>query len=429
MAGMPYLPGSNFMDRDEYVKRSLESHFNTGRYRKKGHLLDETYFETFDLERICIDKVFFVVYDEEYALEDHFFDKELRDRFIQHVKRSRIKKGRFEQVLRKESEYSAWELQLRGSRTMYFHVNVIHYLQRLHDIRPTNVIYDDNFLPIDSKLTVLDYVQALRDFTEQAREFYKDLVMQYWGVELEHVRVKLSQIELPFEVYPASVDDIARNLYAKGISFRKYNTQSGTIYLNDVGVDNKIHVDRKYDKEEPIDDSDLQPDICYLNQINSGRAKHRLQLKIYQKTFGLCRIEFTIYSEDSKQIFDWSRNNESVAEDLINFVHFNLGLYDINVDRYDRSLDDVVCFLAKALKEPEDLVYQLRGLDVFETCKASSNVQKRLTRKGILVKLVDSDGIQKRGQYIVNPIIREFLNMYRAKGNEHFVKKSLYPGL
>ncbi|AKB82423.1 hypothetical protein MSBR3_1845 [Methanosarcina barkeri 3] len=104
-------------------------------------------------------------------------------------------------------------------------------------------------------------------------------------------------------------------------------------------------------------------------------------------------------------------------------------MYDINVDRYDRSLDDVVCFLAKALKEPEDLVYQLKGLIVFETCKASSNVQKCLTRKGILVKLVDSDGIQKRGQYIVNPIIREFLNMYRAKSNEHFVKKSLYPGL
>ncbi|AKB49074.1 hypothetical protein MSKOL_3297 [Methanosarcina sp. Kolksee] len=166
--------------------------------------------------------MFFVVYDEEYALEDHFFDKELRDRFIQHVKRSRIKKGRFEQVLRKESEYSAWELQLRGSRTMYFHVNVIHYLQSLHDIRPTNVIYDDNFLPIDSKLTVLGLVQALRDFTEQAREFYKDLVMQYWGIELEHVRVKLSQSELLFEVYPASVDDIARKLYAKGISFRKY---------------------------------------------------------------------------------------------------------------------------------------------------------------------------------------------------------------
>ncbi len=415
--------------RDEYCRRTLENHLDSGLYRKKGHLLDEKYFETFDLERICIDKVFFVVYDEEYVREDHLFDKELRDRFIQHVKRSRIKKGRFEQVLRKESLYSAWELQLRGPRTMYFHVNIIHYLQQLHDIRPTNVIYDDNFLPLDSKLTVLDFVQALREFTEQAKEFYRDLVLQYWGTELHYIQIKFSQVELPFEVYPASVDDISRKLYAKGISFKKYNTQSGTIYLNDIEADNKIHVNRKYDKEEAIDEIDLRPDICYMNQINSGKAKRRLQLKIYQKTFGLCRVEFTIYSEDTKQIFDWSRNNESIAEDLINFVHYNLGLYDINVDRYDRSLDDVVRFLAKALKEPEDLIYQLKDLDIFEAAVANRALRQRLSRKGIIVKLEDSDLVQKRGQYLVNPIIREFLNMYRAKGDEHFIKQSLYPEL
>lgn len=419
----------NSKEREDHCKLTLEKFLESGLYRKKGHLLDEKYFETFDLERICIDKVFFVVYDEEYVTQDHSFDKDLRDRFIQHVKRSRIKKGRFEQVLRKESLYSAWELQLRGPRTMYFHVNVIHFLQYLHDIRPTNVIYDDNFLPLDSKLNVLDFIQAFRDFVEESKQFYRDIVLQYWGVELHHVQVKLSQVELPFEVYPASVDDISQKLYAKGISFRKYNTQSGTIYLNNIEADNVIQVDRKYDKEEPVDETDLRPDICYLNGINSGRAKRRLQLKIYQKTFGLCRIEFTIYSEDAKQLFDWSRKNESIAEDLINFMHFNLGLYDINVDRYDRSLDDVVRFLAKALKEPEDLIYQLRDLDVFEACKANRIVRERLTRKGILVKLVDSDQVQKRGQYIVSPVIREFLNMYRPKGNEHFIKKSLYPGL
>ena len=110
-------------------------------------------------------------------------------------------------------------------------------------------------------------------------------------------------------------------------------------------------------------------------------------------------------------------------------MHFNLGLYDINVDRYDRSLDDVVQFLAKALKEPEDLIYQLKDLDVFEAMASNRLIRERLTRKGILVKLIDSDEVQKRGQYIVNPIIREFLNMYKAKGNEHFVKKSLYPDL
>ncbi|MDQ1253239.1 MAG: hypothetical protein QG646_2389 [Euryarchaeota archaeon] len=421
----------NSKQRDDHCKAGLQNFLQSDFYQaEKGKNFDETYFETFDLERVCIDKVFFLVYDEEYVTKDHTFDKELRDRYIQHIKRARIKKGRFEQVLRKESKYSSWDLQLRGGRAMRFHVNVIHYLQELHDIRPCNVIYDDNFLPVDCKLTVIDFVKAFRDFVDQAKEFYKEIVLKYWGVELQAVQVKFSQIELPFEVYPASVDDISRKLYAKGVCFKKYNTQSGTIYLDGSKADNSISVpERKYDKENPIDDVDLNPDIVYLNNIYSGKAGRKLQIKIYQKTFGLCRIEFTISSEDAKQIFDFVRNNESIASDLINFVHFNLGLYDINVDRYDRSLDDVIQFLAKALKEPEDLIYQLKDLDIFEACRANTNVQKRLVRKGILIKLVDSDNVQKRGLYVVNPIIREFLNMYKPKGNEHFIKKSLYPEL
>ncbi|AAM06181.1 hypothetical protein [Methanosarcina acetivorans] len=418
-------------EREKHCKAGLRDFLQSSFYRsEKGKNLDETYFEKFDKERICIDKVFFVVYDDDYVCQDHPFDKELRDKFIQHVKRSRVSKGRFEQVLRKEFQYSAWELQLRGGRTMYFHVNVIHYLQQIHDIRPSNVIYDDNFLPVDSKLTILDFIKALRDFKVQAMDLYKEIVFNYWGVELQQIKVKLVQVELPFEVYPASVEDIALKLYSKGISFRKYNTQSGTIYLNQVETDNSVSVpERKYDKEDPIDSVDLKPDIHYLNKINSGKSRRKIQLKIYQKTFGLARIELTIYSEDAKQLFEWSLSDKSIAEDLINFVHFNLGLYDINVDRYDRSLDDVVRFLSQALKEPEDLIYQLKDLDIFEACEANRSVRQRLTRKGILIKLVDSDNVQKRGQYIVNPIIREFLNMYKPKGNEHFVKKSLYPGL
>jgi hypothetical protein len=41
----------------------------------------------------------------------------------------------------------------------------------------------------------------------------------------------------------------------------------------------------------------------------------------------------------------------------------------------------------------------------------------------------DSDGKQKRGLYNVNPVIREFLNLYSPKGDEHFVKNPLFPEL
>jgi hypothetical protein len=393
--------------------------------------MEEAYFHTFDMERICIDKVFFLVYDEQYVQEEHFFDKELRDKFIQHVKQSRIQKGRPEQVLRKENMYSSWELQLRGPRIMRFHINVIHFLQQLHNIRPENVIYDDNFMPVTVNLTVQDYIAALRKFVLDAMEFYRSTVKKYWGEDLGKVRYKISEIEIPFEIYPASVEDIANNLYAKGLAFSKYNTQSGTIYLQDVKTDNMIKVSRKYDKITKVDDQDLQPkrDILYMNRINSGRNDHKIQIKIYQKTFGLCRIEFTVYSNDAKQIFNFAKEDQDIAEDLILFIHYGLKENGILPERYDRSLDDVVKFVSKAVKEPEDVIYSLRNCDVFEACRANEAVRKRLVKKGILLKKVDSDGSQQKGVYIVNPMIRDFLNMYKPKGNEHFVKGGLYPDL
>lgn len=393
--------------------------------------LSEPYFNEFDMERICIDKVFFVVYDEQYAQETHTFDKDLRDRFIHNVKRSRVQKGHFEQVIRKENEYSSWELRLSGSRTMYFHVNVIHYLQHIHNIRPQNVVYDDNFMPVDTALSAIDYVAALRKFIDDAKQLYIDVVGEYWSTDLKNVKHKISQIEIPFEVYPASVDDIAQNLYAKGVTFRKYNTQSATIYLTtDIVHDNELKVDRKYDKVSKIDDHDMQPDIMYMNKVNSGRTSSKIQVKIYQKTFGLCRIEFTIYSTDAKSVFDFPRkSNEHITWILLQFVHYNLEKHNINVDRYDRSLDDVVQFLAKALKEKEDLIHSLKDVDVFEACEANRTVRQRLVRKGVLLKQHDDDGTQQRGVYLVNPLIRDFLNMYRASGKEHFVQAGIYPTL
>lgn len=384
------------------------------------------YFKNFDMERICIDKVFFLVYDQEYATQDHHFDLEMKDRFVRYIKRSRIKKGRFEEVLRKENDYSSWELQLRGPRVMYFHVNVIHYLQAKHGIKPKNVIYDDNFLDIDSKINLLDHIEALREFIDKAKGLYKKVVNEYWNEDLKKIDYKIVQIEVPFEVYPASVDDIAKNLYATGVAFRKYNTQSGTIYLTTDKADNEITADRKYDKVSKIDNKDLTPDIVYLNKINSGRNENKIQIKIYQKTFGLCRIEFTLYSDDAKRIFKFLHTNDIIQDDVISFIHHSLWINGIRVDRYDRSLDDVVQFVAKAMRESEDLIYSLKNVDVYESCYSNRQERQRLVRKGILLKKYDSDSVQQKGIYQVNPLIRDFLNLYEATGNEHFVQ-SLYP--
>ena len=391
--------------------------------------MDAAYFGDFDLERICLDKIFFLVYDKTYSQGEHKFDTELRDRFRENVKRSRVKKGRFEQVIRRENRYSSWELRLGGSRVMYFHVNVIHFLQDMHDIKPSHVIYDDNFLPIDCKLEAREHIGALRIFIQDAKQIYKKLAKQYWDVDLKDIEYKIVQAEIPFEVYPASVEDISKRLYADGVAFRKYNTQSGTIYLDSNNFDNEMVTDRKYDRVSKVDDRDLKPDIVYLNKVNSGRNKNKLQIKIYQKTFGLVRIEFTIYSEDAKTLFNFRLGDPMIEMDLVAFCHHNLGQYRIKVDRYDRSLDDVVRCLAKATKEKEEIIYQLKDIEIFETCEANRTDRQRLQRKGLILKKYDNDNIAQRGVWIVNPVIQDFLRLYKPKGNEHFVKSTLFPEL
>jgi len=63
------------------------------------------------------------------------------------------------------------------------------------------------------------------------------------------------------------------------------------------------------------------------------------------------------------------------------------------IQRYDRSLDDVIRFAAKAFKEPEDLIYSLKDCDVFESCQDNRSVRQHLVKKGVLLKKFDSDGM------------------------------------
>jgi hypothetical protein len=68
-------------------------------------------------------------------------------------------------------------------------------------------------------------------------------------------------------------------------------------------------------------------------------------------------------------------------------------------------------------------------MDIFETNSANRVLRQRLVRKGILMPKTDSDGIRKRGLYLVNPIIKNFLQQYQPKGNEHFIGSGLCPDL
>ncbi len=152
-------------------------------------MLDEAFYHEFDVERICFDKVFFVVYDEKYCTLNHPFDNQLARKYDSHIFRSRIKGKKYEDVLRIENDYSFWQLQLKGGRTLFVYLNIINYLQAKKHIKIDSnmILKDSNFMPLDSSLTLKDYIDGLYKAIESSKVLYRDLVKKYWNVDLEHV--------------------------------------------------------------------------------------------------------------------------------------------------------------------------------------------------------------------------------------------------
>jgi hypothetical protein len=65
-------------------------------------------------------------------------------------------------------------------------------------------------------------------------------------------------------------------------------------------------------------------DAIYVNGINGGYKENKIQLKFYQKTFGLVRIEFTIFKEEVNAIFSFHSNeSHEDAERLVRFGYIN----------------------------------------------------------------------------------------------------------
>lgn len=378
------------------------------------------------MERICLDKVFFVVYDRDYCMVDHPYDHEVKNQNLKYIQRSSVKGNKFEEVLRRVGDggYNSWELRLKGGRTLFVYVNIIRYLQELKciEIDKSLLIHDNNFMPVDCTLTVKDYIQALYDVIEQAKSVYYDLVKKYWGIGLEKIDIKIVQMEIPFEVYPCSVNDIASCLDADGIGIRKYNTNSGTLYINDDLGKRDIRLPNGLTVR--ITDDEFY-DASYLNGISSGYSENKIQIKLYQKSFGLVRFEFTILWNDVRSIFSFDKTE--IDEDvnrIIDWVHKQIRDRDkISkwIRRFDLSLEDIVKKVSLATGIREEIIYCLKDVDIFESCWETRNLKKTLLKKSIIEPITDDIGIKKRGKYKISPWFKDMLNTYKPEGSELFL--------
>ena len=384
---------------------------------------DETYFKTFDLERVCIDKVCLHIYDGWYSTQDHPFDDDLASHHPHAMKRSRVKNGRYEDVLHyAPKNCTFFDLRLKGARSMFVYVNIIEYLQDFKGIRPSpeHVIHESNFMPLDCTLTARDYIEALYTVIEHYKNEYKELVKKFWGEDLNDVKVSVSEMEIPFEVSPSCVDEISSYLDNDGVSFKKYNTQSATLYLTENKSKTEVELPNGLSTRIPDDF-----DTVYVNGINGGYKENKIQLKFYQKTFGLVRIEFTIYKEEVNAIFYFHNYEISGdAERLVRWVHKQFRDRDkvaACVKRDDVSLENIVKTIAGMTGLSEDIIYLLKNVEVFESSRKTDNLRRKLMKKHLLEPVTDDLGRSKRKIYRVTSQFKAMLKSFKPKGSESFL--------
>lgn len=384
---------------------------------------DEAYFRTFDLERVCIDKVFLHVYDGWYSTMNHPFDDDLASRHHQAMKRTRVKGGRYEDVLHYcPKPYTFFDLRFAGARSMFVYVNIIEYLQDMKDIKPASnlVIHESNFMPLDCTLTARDYIEALYNIVEHYKSEYKRFVKEFWGEDLEDIKVAVNQMEIPFEVSPCSVDEIASRLDSDGIAFKKYNSQLATLYLTENKSRTEVELPNGLSTSIPEDF-----DSIYVNGINGGYKENKIQLKLYQKTFGLVRVEFTIFKEEINAIFSFHNSEiHDDAERLARWVHKQFRDRDkvaACVKRYDISLENIVKTVSFMTDLSEDIIYLLKDKEVFESSRKTDNLRRKLMKKHLLEPVTDDLGRSKRKIYRVNSQFKAMLNSFKPNGSESFL--------
>jgi hypothetical protein len=75
-----------------------------------------------------------------------------------------------------------------------------------------------------------------------------------------------------------------------------------------------------------------------------------------------CGILFIIYTLDAADLFDFLRTDREISLDLVGFVHYNLKVQDILIERFDRSLDDVIlCNLSPVCPRPDSRRHPLHA--------------------------------------------------------------------
>lgn len=367
------------------------------------------FFEGYDLQRICLDRVVITIYDTRYSMENHRFDEDLAFHYPQYIKRARIGK-RSEDVIENKNTFSSWAQRLRGPRSMVLRYNVIRAYKHHHsiEIKKSDVIHEDNFYPVDFSPSLEDQLVLLYDAIEKAKILYRDQVKEFWGYDCEHVEASIKSIEVPFEIYPANTADIFDQCMIAGMNLYRYTSESGTMYFQekDQSFDDKVN-------ESYYQAANEQPSMV-SNKFSSG-LDNKIQLKIYQKSWGIVRIEHTLYGDDIKTLFHMDKDTAAEdAEYIEMFLASQFRERGLNFGRDEFTYSRAVANFARAAFLPIETVQYLMKTEWWQSSQENRGMTNKLKRRGLLTK----DNGTMRGYYKVDNGFKKMINAFPERDDD-----------
>jgi hypothetical protein len=354
------------------------------------------FFDNFDMQRICIDRCQIVIYDKKYSMGEHYFDIDLANTYLMpHMKRSKIGK-RFEDVVRYDNKNSSidYEIRLRGSRAMLVRTNIIRYYKLLNNIETEgDILHEDNFFPVDIVVPLKDQVELLYGVIEDAKEFYYNFVKEWWGYDCKNIEAKLVVVELPYEIYPANVPQLLDDINLSGHVVTHHDTQSQTIYFQEKDAKSDDSIYRHY--------NDIQISV---NKLKTDIGK--IQFKIYQKSWGLVRMEHTVYANDLKYLFRLKKYLlDKDVEHITLFLKNEFVKRRILPKRFLGDYEESLRYLSEVYKFDILTLDNLSKISVWESSKANRGTTQKLLRKKLIKKL-------SRGIYEIDPHFKDLLNSF-----------------
>lgn len=367
----------------------------------------------FEIDRIVFDRSVWSVYFPAVIKhsDDNLYDPDLIERLnLEHETKSTRFHGKgAERVLFYEygspKPYLKLEIRLRQTKSMRVVFNFNRYFfqkfDMKHDVKMP-VIHDDNFLPADSTVTTVDYLDVFNDkLPAELEALYREKFRLLWPKEYvlleaneEKVVVKCVTLEVAREMKPLNVDDVHGNLMAKGkqmkkfaIPFSSYNSQSKTMNFGE-----RPETEVEFFENDAI----LSANLEVWNWKEP--YEHIRQGKLYQKSFDLARFEITLYD---KQI---DINSSNPIEDLRFILDEYAESCGLVWKPTTKTFDEMKLYVAENFKIDVVVIDTLlkNNYKWFGTL-ANRAVTQRLVLRGLLVKV-------GRGQYVSNPLFRKIFD-------------------